>query len=558
MRSQSLQSFQSKLAEHKTQEENRLMEYLSEKYNLSVVHITNIQINPDALQLVREADARDAVMAVYKRLKGKITVAVNNPNNPKLREVLRDLEGRGYTHELQLASVKTLEHIWEFYKDIVATSTTVPGTLSITNEDLEETVRNIHSIKTVRDVLHETKQLQKIRKTSKNIEYIVATAIAINASDIHIEPTRDGGLVRYRIDGVLTDVVELPRKEYKQIITRMKLLSHMKITTKGAQDGGFVIHLSDRVISARASVIPDEHDGSFVLRLLDPNNVIHNIEKLGLHPVVVDIFQKHIKKPSGMILTTGPTGSGKTTTLYSFLNAVKNGESKIITLEDPIEYRLEGIVQTQIEKDYSFASGLRAILRQDPDIILVGEMRDSEVAEIGVQASLTGHLVFSTLHTNDALGALHRLAQLDIDPQLFSRSINIIIAQRLVRVLCEHCSEKHPLREDQRKKIESMIGEFPESYGKEQFSLENIRRPGPTAGSCPHCTNGYKGRIGIFELFEVNDTIERVFRNGEGMSTLRESVRKQGLPFMEDDGLWKALKGITSLDELERVVGIQI
>ena len=271
------------------------MEYLSDKYNLPVAHMVEIQINPDALQLIKEVDARDAKMAIYKRLKGKVTVAVNDPNDPKLKDILYELEGKGYAHELTLASMKTLEFMWEFYKDIVATSTTVPGTLSIKNKDLEDTIRNIQSIEMVRDVLDETKRLQKVRKTSKNIEYIVATAIAINASDIHIEPTHEGGLVRYRIDGVLTDVINLPQKEYKQIITRMKLLSHMKITRKGAQDGGFVVHLSDRVISARASVIPDERDGSFVLRLLDPNNVIHNMEKLGLHPSIVDVFQKHIK-----------------------------------------------------------------------------------------------------------------------------------------------------------------------------------------------------------------------------------------------------------------------
>ena len=558
MTDQSLQSFQNKLTEHKEQEENRLMEYLSEKYRIPVIHIANIQINPDALQLVKEADAREARMAIYKRLKGKVTVAVNDPNNPKLREMLEMLEGKGYTHELTLASAKTLGYIWEFYRDIIATSTTVPGTLSIANKDLEDAVRNIRSVETVRDVLHETKGLQKVRKTSKNIEYIVAAAIAIDASDIHIEPTRGGGLVRYRIDGVLTDVIDLPQKEYRQIITRMKLLSHMKITTKGAQDGGFVIHLSDRVISARASVIPDERDGSFVLRLLDPKNVIHSIEKLGLHPVMVDVFRRYIRKPSGMILTTGPTGSGKTTTLYSFLNAVKDGSSKIITLEDPIEYRLEGVVQTQIEKDYSFASGLRAILRQDPDIILVGEMRDSEVAEIGIQAALTGHLVFSTLHTNDALGALHRLAQLEIDPQVFSRAINIVIAQRLVRVLCPHCSENHPLTAEQKERIERMAEEFPESYRKEPFGTDSVRRPGPAAESCRHCTDGYKGRIGIFELFEVNDTLERVFRSGEGMDALHDAVQKQGYPFMKDDGLWKVLRGITSLAELERVIGIQM
>ena len=553
-----LQSFQSKLKEHKALEEERLMGYLSEKYNIPVVQIESIQVNPDALQLIKEKDAREAGMAILKRIKGKLTVAVNEPNNPNLKKILSELDGRGYSHELTLASTKTLEQIWGFYKDIVATSATTPGTLLITNTNLEEIIKNIQSIEAVRDLLSEVGEMQNARKISKNIEYIAATAIAINASDIHIEPVRDGGIVRYRIDGVLTDVITLPKKEYKQLITRMKLVSHMKITTKGAQDGGFVIHLSDRIISVRSSVIPEEEGGSFVVRLLDPKNVMHDVAALGIHPTIMEVFQKHIKRPNGLVLVTGPTGSGKTTTLYSFLKVTKSAEVKVITLEDPIEYRLEGVVQTQIDKNYSFALGLRAILRQDPDIILVGEMRDNEVAEIGVQAALTGHLVFSTLHTNDALGALHRLAQLEIDPQNFARAINIIIAQRLVRILCPKCSEKHVLNEQQEKNIRKLIEDFPSGYKEEPLDLTNIRKPGEMAAACQHCTNGYKGRIGVFEVFEVDDEVEQVFKEKGGITALQEMFKKQDLPFMKDDGLLKVLQGTTSLKELERVVGIQV
>ena len=534
------------------------MEYLAEKYKIPAVRITNIQVNPDALQLVKEVDAREAKMAVYKRLKGKLTVATNEPKNEKLAELLRMLEGKGYSYELTLASTKTLEQIWMYYRDIVVTSATSPGMLSIKNEELEEKIKSIQSIESTRELLWDLKKLSKTRRVSKNVEYLVAAAVAIDASDIHIEPSKNGGVVRYRIDGVLTDVTELGEQEYKQLITRMKLVSSMKITAKGAQDGGFVIHLPNRIISARSSVIPEEEGGSFVVRLLDPENVIHDIEHLGLHPVILKVFEKHIKKPNGMILATGPTGSGKTTTLYSFLNVVKGEDVKTITLEDPIEYRLEGIVQTQIHKEYSFSSGLRAILRQDPDVLLVGEIRDTEVAQIAVQAALTGHLVFSTLHTNDALGALPRLAQLEVDPQAFSRAINIIIAQRLVRQLCPHCSEQQPLTDEQEKKMRQMIAKFPDAYKQEEFDLNNIRRPGGAAENCHHCTDGYKKRIGVFEVFEVNDDVEKTFREESGVSALREEVKKQNLPFMEDDGLWKALKGITSLEEVERVIGVTI
>ena len=550
--------FQKNLAEHKKEEEERLMVFLSEKYHMPAVKITDIQVNPDALQLVKEIDAKEAKMAVYKRLKGKLTIAINEPKNEKLAEILRDLEGKGYSYEQTLASIKTLEQVWMYYKDIVATSATAPGILSIENEDLENRIKEISSIESVRALLRDLKRLGRTRRISKNVEYIVAGAIAIDASDIHIEPAQNGGVIRYRIDGVLTDVVEMDAREYKQLITRTKLVSGMKITAKGAQDGGFVVRLPNRKISMRSSVIPEEEGGSFVMRLLDPENVIHSIDSLGLHPTIFSMFEKHIRKPNGMILNTGPTGSGKTTTLYSFLNMVKGEEVKTITLEDPIEYRLEGIVQTQIEKEYSFAIGLRAILRQDPDVILVGEIRDTEVAQIAIQAALTGHLVFSTLHTNDALGALPRLAQLEVDPQTFSRAINIVIAQRLVRKLCPKCSEPHPLTKKEKEVIHRMAENFPESYKEKDMNLENIRRPGEVSKNCGQCNEGYKGRIGVFEVFEVNDRVEEVFREESGVSTLREEVKKQNLPFMEDDGLWKALRGITSLEELERVVGLDI
>ena len=555
---ESVQEFGKDLREHKQEEEERLMEFLSKKYDFPAIRITDIQVDPDALQIVKEDDAREARMAIYKRLKGKLTIAINEPKNERLAEIIRDLEGRGYSYEHTLASTKTLEQIWMYYKDIVATSATAPGTLSIENEELEEKTKKIQSVESVRELLNDLKRFSRTRRISKNVEYIVAGAIAIDASDIHIEPTNEGGIVRYRIDGVLTDIAELESKEYKQLVTRTKLISSMKITAKGAQDGGFVVRLPKRTISIRSSVIPEEDGGSFVMRLLDPENVIHSIDSLGLHPAIFKVFEKHIKKPNGMILNTGPTGSGKTTTLYSFLNMVKGPDIKTITLEDPIEYRLEGIVQTQIEKEYTFALGLRAILRQDPDVILVGEIRDSEVSQIAVQAALTGHLVFSTLHTNDALGALPRLAQLEVDPQTFSRSINIVIAQRLVRRLCSECSEQHPLTDEQKEKIQQLISVFPESYKNETFDTEKIRRPSEASKNCKSCNEGYKGRVGVFEVFEVNDMVEEVFREESGITALREEVKKQNLPFMEDDGLWKALNGITSLEELQRVIGVDI
>ena len=554
-----LDKLRGKMKERREREEERFVQFLAQKFKLPVVFLSDVKVSTDALQLVKEVDAREAKMAVYKRLRKVLSIAVREPENQKLKELLSDLEGKGFTCELKLTSTKTLEHLWSFYKDIVTTSATSPGTLTITNTDIEQVMQTIRSTSEVKQILEELQKRSKAERLSQNVEYLVGAAVALNASDIHIEAGRRVGVVRFRIDGVLTDIQELEDSDMKKMLTRMKLLASMKITSKGAQDGGFIIHLSDRIVSVRASVIPEEEGGSMVLRLLDPKNVIHNIDNLGIHPIVLEVFRKNIKKPNGMILTTGPTGSGKTTTLYSFLNERKNKEVKIITLEDPIEYRLEGIVQTQIEKGYTFGTGLRAILRQDPDVVLVGEIRDNEVAEVGIQAALTGHLVFSTLHTNDALGSLTRLEQLNIDPRIFPRAISLIIAQRLVRTLCSHCSVKHNLTEQQIEKVKKLIEELPSGYKEEEvLDIENIKKPGEAAQQCGKCLNGYKGRIGVFEVFEVNDEIEEVYRQRGNIADLQALVKKQNLPFLKDDGLWKVLKGMTSLEEIERVLGVNV
>ena len=557
MEKKDIKSFDSKLAEYKKEEEERLVVMLSKKYGIPPIHKSEVQLSPDALQLIKEDESREAGAAIFKRSRNTVHIAVKDVNNPALQELLSRLERRGFEHTLYLASTATVEHFWEYYKDIISTSATSPGELSITNENLEEMLQNIHSIDDAKNLLGELKTLSRARKISKNVEYIISAAVALDVSDIHIEPTQEGGAVRYRIDGVLVDMALFSESEYKQLLTRLKLVSGMKITQKGAQDGGFVIELRERSLSARASIIPEEEGGSFVIRLLDPKNVIHDIGKLGLHPTIQKAFYEEIQKPNGMIITTGPTGSGKTTTLYSFLNAVRDPKVKIITLEDPIEYRMDGIVQTQVEKDYTFGSGLRAIVRQDPDIILVGEIRDEEVAEIAINASLTGHLVFSTLHTNDAIGALPRLIQFGIDEKLFANAINIVIAQRLVRVLCPECSEKHPLTDEEKEKLQKHIDAFPEAYKTDDINIENIRRPIKDK-QCEGCNGGYKGRIGVFEVFKVNNEVEKALIEEKSFTELREIVNKQGFPFLEQDGLWKVLQGKTSLEELERVLGFRL
>ncbi len=550
---------ETKLREHYKEEEERLMQYLSERYNLPYLILSDVSLEPDALQMIKEERAKEGEFVVFKRLKKNLFVATRNHKNPILQESLQEFKKRGFSVKLHLISRTTLNRLLSYYQDIKPTIATTSGTFTITGKEFYAKSKEIRSIEQAREFLKSLAGMSSSRRISKNVEYILTSAMSLGASDIHIEPNSEGGAVRYRLDGVLVTIVEFSPQEMKQLITRIKLVAGMKINIiTQAQDGSFVVQLPDHAISVRASTVPQEVGESFVLRLLDPNTVLHEIEKLGLHKIVLETFQEEIKKPHGMIITTGPTGSGKTTTLYSFLNAVKSPGVKIITLEDPVEYRLPGIIQTQIEKKYTFASGLRAILRQDPDIILVGEIRDEEVAGVAIQASLTGHMVFSTLHTNDAIGTLPRLVGFGVDPKSLSQALNLVIAQRLVRKLCPHCSEKQVLNDEQKKKVNNFIAALPDGYKTEKLSFDTIREVGPSSKTCERCVGGYKGRVGVFETFRVGPEEEMSVIQGATTKELQDVIKKQGLPFMHQDGLYKVLTGVTSFAELGRVLGLYI
>ncbi len=550
-----------KITEFKRAEEERLTRYLSERNKLGYLSPHGLVVDPSALQIIKEKDARDALAGGFKLARKKLHIAVKDLRNPKFIELADKIKRRGYKLEPYLASTLTLEKIWEFYKDFVATSATTPGELSITNKELEDVLKKVKSIALGRARLKELEQMVRSRRISKNIEIVLAVAMALKVSDIHIEPSKTIGVLRFRIDGVLVKMYQFSREDTKLLLSRLKLVSGMKININDeAQDGSFSVNLNDRTIRIRSSAIPEPHGESFVLRILDPNNVVTDIKSLGLHPNLLETFRREIDKPNGMILTTGPTGSGKTTTLYSFLNEVNSTDIKIITLEDPIEYHLEGIIQTQIEEEYSFASGLRSVLRQDPDVILVGEIRDGEVAEVAINAALTGHLVFSTLHTNDAIGALPRLARLKIKANTFSRALNLVIAQRLVRIICKECSEKQTLSKEELSNLEKIIKEMPEKYMKEALELgfENVLTPTDKSKTCEHCNNGYKGRVGVFEAFSVNEKIQDVMEKGGGAKEIKEAIKGDGFVDMKQDGLIKALKGMTSFKELDRVIEFKI
>lgn len=376
----------------------------------------------------------------------------------------------------------------------------------------------------------------------KLIEVILKTSILARASDIHIEPTENNCIVRSRIDGMLTETFIFDKDIYPPLSSRMKLLSNMDIAERRKpQDGRFSATILGREYDFRISALPTINGESIVIRILDKSKVMIKIEDLGMHPDNYQKFAQAMRTPYGIIFVTGPTGSGKTTTLYAALNAIKSVQSKIITVEDPVEYQLTLTQQVQVNEkaNLTFASALRSILRQDPDIIMIGEVRDAETLRIAVQSALTGHLVFSTLHTNDAISAVTRVVDMGIEPYLISGSLIAIEAQRLVRKLCPYCKSKYTLPKTAYDEIKSML---PENY---QFYKSN---------GCEKCSqNGYLGREMISEILVVSETIASMIAQGTSKSAIRDQAFKEGFVDMYHDGILRAARGVTSLDEIARV-----
>lgn len=386
------------------------------------------------------------------------------------------------------------------------------------------------------------------------IVLILASATKMDASDVHIEAEEKRVVVRFRIDGVLHDVAELEADQWDKLISRIKLVSHLKLNiTDKPQDGRFTIFLPDDKVEVRVSTIPTAYGESVVMRLLRSSAVGLQFEDLGLQGIAYERMKEQIKRPNGMIITTGPTGSGKTTTLYAILNLLNKPDTKIITLEDPIEYKLEGINQSQIDSShgYSFAKGLRSILRQDPDVIMVGEIRDEETVDISINAALTGHLVISTIHTNSAAGAIPRFIAMNAKPFLLAPALNAVIGQRLVRRICTKCKVEEKLDNDTLAKVEDILSGLPEASGeKDKIDFDNLKFY--KGKGCEACHNlGYKGRVGIYEVLLVSPEIEKMIL-AEKVSEyeIEKKAKEEGMVTMVQDGLLKALQGITSVEEV--------
>src|SRR3989344_3872309 len=541
--------------EIKQREEEELIKFLAEKHGLPYANLATIGIENDALQLIPEAEARVAKIALFAINGRKVSAAIFTPNTLEVQAALKKLETAEYQVELYMASTRSLEKVWGHYKELSHAQESHAGTVGMSMNSIKEAAKNIKHLLDVIPEIDEVVSSKTQNRITRLVEVILGAAIALDASDIHIEPEEKHTKLRFRLDGILHPVTLFDRVTYGMMNSRIKILSGLKLNLKNeAQDGRFSVDLGDTKIEVRTSILPGSYGESIVLRLLDPKSISVPLEDLGMHEVLLDVVEREILKPNGMILTTGPTGSGKTTTLYAFLRKIHTPGVKIITIEDPIEYHLEGITQTQVdtEKQYTFANGLRSAMRQDPDVIMIGEIRDEETAGIAINASLTGHLVFSTLHTNNAAGSFPRLIDIGVDPKTIASAITIAMAQRLVRKLCQVCKEERPIPEADQKRIGSVLKTMPKAVSIPQEKKYWI------AKGCDKCNNiGYTGRTGVFEGILVDREIEKIARENPSEREIAATAASQGIPTMQQDGVLKVLMGITSLQELESVVNLE-
>lgn len=550
------------LSEIHKEEEEELVKILSDKYNLPYMDLRGIAPEPDAMQYLNEEEAREAGVVPFKLVGQKLYLGTLSPANDKLEPLLRPIEDKGIELLLFLCSHASLEHVLSRYGELGHGEKVDTGMFDLTPERMAELMSHFDTRDELQKFFDEMFQSQMLYKTTRILELVLAGALKFNASDIHIEPEETKVRLRYRVNGVLEDIAFFDFSMLKNITSRLKLLSKLKLSnTKGAQDGRFSIDLGDVEVDMRVSVVPGNYGESFVMRILDPRNTVSGLDKIAFPEVLREALMFALGKPYGIILTTGPTGSGKTTTLYAFLNHVYNEEVKIITIEDPIEYHLEGLTQTQVEeeKGYTFVAGLRAALRQDPDVIMVGEIRDTDTAKVAINAALTGHLVFSTLHTNNAAGTIPRLIDLGVNGKIIAGALSISLAQRLVRKICERCKGAYESNEKESRVITNILGDMI-TTGKQSSMADHSVSTSYTlyhASGCDECSHtGYKGRIGIFEAIVMTPEIETILLGNPSEREVHNAAKGQKIPSLREDAIIKMLEGITSFEEIGKVVDL--
>jgi type IV pilus assembly protein PilB len=505
---------------------------IADSLKIPFIILSKITIPEDVYRIIPERIARGHKAIPFLRDKEGVRVAMANPYDKLI---------------LEMITRKTNQAAYAYY----ATERDIYNKLWIYRRDLQKTFDGILNEK----VMIDGRPIVKQPPVSKIVELIIDYSYQDRASDIHIEPQEKNTVVRFRIDGILHDVLVLPKKLHDQIATRIKVLTSLRTDEHMApQDGKMRISLSEEELDIRVSLLPIVYGEKIVMRLLASRFRQFSLVDLGMNEVDLQKVTNGFKKSFGMVLSTGPTGSGKTTSIYSILKIVNSREKNITTIEDPVEYRMRGVnqIQTNPKANLTFASGLRSILRQDPNIIFVGEIRDTETANIAVNAALTGHLVLSTLHTNDAATSLPRLIDMEVEPFLVASTVNVIIAQRLVRKICEMCKTSTEVTKD-----EMLMNLQPEFFAKHFGDKEEIRiYKGQGCNVCHH--TGYSGRVGVFEVLEITNNIRRLITQKANADViLEQAVKDYDMSTMLDDGLKKVIQGVTTIEEVLRVTKVE-
>lgn len=515
--------------------------------NLPYIDLTKLKITPEVLNTIPEESRTFYTLAPFELDKKTLKVAILDPSNLQALEALEFLgQKQNLDIQLYVASNTALSTVLGKKKSL--TNVVGEALKDIEIKAADEAPQKEGAEKTPAQSVLEDAPIIKI------VDVILNNAVDAKASDIHIEPSDNDVRVRYRIDGVLHTFLQLPVSVHSAIISRIKILCNMKIDEQRLpQDGRFHMDFGAKSVDFRVSTLPLMFGEKIVMRLLDKSTGVPTLDQLGVRGKNLSWITDNIKKPHGIFLITGPTGSGKSTTLYSLLSLLNNPNVNIITLEDPVEYFMAGVNQSQINPDIglTFAAGLRSILRQDPNVIMVGEIRDQETAELAVHAALTGHLVFSTLHTNNSIGAIPRLMNMGIEPFLLSASMNLVMAQRLVRKLCQECRKEIEMSSIVEKEILKQITDIPTDY-LEGFDPKKLKIYGPVG--CEKCAKtGYKGRLGIFEVLPLMPELQEIVYSQQPGYKIYEATKKLGMITMKQDGVIKVLRGETTMDEIIRV-----
>lgn len=528
--------------------EKFLFDLKSENLKIPLKEVDVEEIPLAVLELIPEESARYYMMIPLARTDNFLEIGMVHPEDLASQEALKFLARQSeFSYKVFLITPTTFEKLWRKYR-------TLKGEVTKALEELK-TELEVEKITAKPMKLAELERIVEEAPITKIVAVMIRHAVNAKASDIHIEPLREKSRIRFRVDGILHSSLFLPLRIHPSVIARVKILSDMRLDEmRIPQDGRFSTKIGGKNIDFRVSTYPTTLGEKVAIRILDPSEGLKDVEKLGLVGRNLKVVKEALTKTYGLIFITGPTGCGKTTTLYSMLSKLNKEEVNILTIEDPVEYFLEGVNQSQIRPDigYDFASGMRHMVRQDPDIIMVGEVRDPDTAALAINATLTGHVVLSTLHTTNALGVIPRLIEMGIEPYLVPPTVNIALAQRLVRLLCVECKKKVSPRKEIKDMILKEINSLPSVFKKkvsipEPFAIYQAK-------GCKKCNNqGFSGRIGIFEVLNMTDELADIVIKEPSESRIRVEARRQGMISMKQDGILKVLNGITSVEEILRV-----